>query len=326
MPMRIRRNLPTLLAGLAIFGTAEHARSQEWPQRPVTIIVPFAAGGNTDGIARITAQRLGETFGQQFIVENRGGAGGAIAAADAARARPDGYTLFMAALPVIAIVPAMTQTRYDAVTDFAAISAIATNPFVLVVHQSMPVRTLGEFIAYVGARPGALSYASAGPGSLNHLSMALFLKLAGLEMIHVAYKGNAPALADVIAGHVPAMFSNLSDALPHVAGGAIRSIAVSSDTRAAILPDVPTVGESGFPQFKTLTWNGLMAPARTPRTIIDRIAREIARAVHDQNFAARLANYGADPLGNTPEEFSAMIAADIALWAQAVAVAGVKQP
>jgi tripartite-type tricarboxylate transporter receptor subunit TctC len=321
MPTR-RLFLASLAATL---GLAAPARSQAWPQRPVTILVPFAAGGNTDGIARITAQRLGAAFGQPFIVENRGGAGGAIAAADAARAPPDGYTLLMAALPVIAIVPAMTTTRYDGVKDFAAISNIATNPFVLVVHQDVPVATLQEFVAYVRARPGALSYASAGPGSLNHLSMALFLKLAGLDMIHVAYKGNAPALADVIAGHVPAMFSNLSDALAHTADGHIRLLAVSSDRRAGKIPEVPTVSESGFPQFKTLTWNGLLAPAKTPRDVIDRLAGEIARAVTDPMFVERLASYGADPLGNGPEEFAATIAADVVFWAPAVTAAGIRQ-
>ncbi len=230
-----------VLIALINFSLAMPSYSAEWPQRSVVIIVPFAAGGNTDSIARITGQRLGEEFGQQFVVENRGGAGGAIAAEAVARARPDGYTLFMAALPQIAILPAMRKTPYDPVKDFEPISIIATNPFVLVVNKDFPAKTLAEFVSYVRARPNALSYSSAGVGSLNHLSMALFLKDAGLQMIHVPYKGNAPALADVIAGHIPAMFSNLSDALPQAAAGTIRFLAVSSPQRMPQVPDVPTV-------------------------------------------------------------------------------------
>ena len=322
--MHWRKALAISLALLGSIALAMPAHAQAWPQKPVVIIVPFAAGGNTDGIARMTAQRLGDAFGQQFVVENRGGAGGATAAEMAARAEPNGYTLFMAALPVIAIVPAMTKTRFNPTKDFAPISNIGTNPFVLVVNKDLPARNLAEFVAYVRARANTLSYASAGVGSLNHLSMALFLKVADLQMIHVGYKGNGPALSDVIAGHVPAMFSNLSDALPHVSSGSIRLLAVSSDKRVPQIPDVPTVSESGYPQFKTLTWNGLMAPSGTPRDIIDKIAGELARAVKDPGFVERLSRYGVDPLGNSPEEFAAMIASDIALWGDAVNAAGVK--
>jgi tripartite-type tricarboxylate transporter receptor subunit TctC len=232
--------------------------------------------------------------------------------------------LLIIELEVMAIVPAMTKTRYDPTKDFAPISNIGTNPFVLVVNKDMPVRTLAEFIAYVRTRPNQLSYASAGAGSLAHISMALFLKTADLRMIHVGYKGNGPALSDIIAGHVPAMFSTLSDALPHAATGSIRLLAVSSDRRVSQAPDVPTVSESGYPQFKTMTWNGLVAPAGTPQHIIEKIASELARAVKDPIFVERLSRYGVDPLGNSPKEFAAMIASDIAFWAEAVDVAGAK--
>src|SRR5471030_1662466 len=230
-------------ASFVAFGAARPALAQAWPERPVTMIVPFAAGGNTDSIACMTAQRLSEAFGNQFVVENRPGASGSIAAEFAAHAQPDGYTLFIAALPVMAIVPAMMQVRYDPQKDFAPISNIATNPFALVVNKDVPVKTLQEFVDYVRARQGQLSYGSAGIGSLNHLSMALFLKRAGLEMIHVVYKGNAPALLDVVAGHVPAMFSNLSDALPQTNSGNVRMLAVSSAKRSALAKQVPTVAE-----------------------------------------------------------------------------------
>jgi tripartite-type tricarboxylate transporter receptor subunit TctC len=291
----------------------------------VAVVVPFAAGGNTDGIGRSIAQWLSDRLGQQFVVENRGGAGGAIAAEMVAKAPADGYTLFVAALPQIAIVPAISQTRYDPVKDFAPISVVGTNPFVLAVNKDVPVKSLPEFIDYVRKAPQPLSYASAGIGSLNHLSMALFLKLAGIDMIHVPYKGNAPAMSDVVAGHVPAIFTNLSDALPQAAAGSIRLIGVSSETRASQIPDVPTVAEQGFPTFKTRTWNALMAPAKTDTAIITRVASEVAAAAKNPGFAERLNHLGVDPLGNTPAEFAALIAADIPFWAEAVRIAGVKE-
>jgi len=323
--MLSRRQLLFYVAGMAALGLIRRAFAQAWPERPVTVIVPFAAGGNTDGIARMTAQRLSDRLGKPFVVENRPGAGGAIAAEVVARAHPDGYTLFVAALPVMAIVPAMMKVRYDPANDFAPISNIATNPFALVVNKDIPVKTLRDFVDYVRARSGQLSYGSAGIGSLNHLSMALFLKQAGGEMVHVPYKGNAPALADVVANHIPAMFSNLSDALPQASGGNVRMLAVSGEKRSPLAPEVPTVAESGYPKFNILTWNGLMAPAGTPPDLITRIAAEIATAVRDPEFSARLSAYGVDPLGNTPDEYKAMLAHDIAIWAEAVEVAGVRQ-
>jgi tripartite-type tricarboxylate transporter receptor subunit TctC len=323
--MHTRRILLTQCVAAATLGLVHPARAQAWPRKPVVIIVPFAAGGNTDGIARIVAPRLGEAFAQQFVVENRVGAGGALAAEAVARSAADGHTLLMAALPQIAIVPAAMKVRYDPRKDFEPIGIIGTNPFVLAVNRDVPVKTPAEFVRYVRAHPRELSYASAGPGSLMHLSMALFLKIAGLEMIHVSYKGNAPALSDVVAGHVAAAFTNLSDALPQAASGTIRLLAVSGSGRARQLPDVPTISESGFPTFKTVTWNGLMAPAGTPRDTINRIAAEIARAVNDQKFVERLANYGVDPLGNGPEQFRATVAEDIAFWSEAVSIAGIKE-
>ena len=301
------------------------AFAQEWPQRPVTLIVPYAAGGNTDGIARITARRLSDAFGKEFIVENRPGAGGAIAAEMVAKSAPDGHTLFIAALPVMAIVPAINKVRYDPIKNFTPISNIATNPFVIVVNKDIPVKTLKEFVDYASARKGQLSYGSAGIGSLNHLSMALFLKKAGLEMTHVPYKGNAPALSDVVAGHIPAMFSNFSDALPQAKAGNVRMLALSADKRSPLAPEVPTVAESGYPDFKILTWNGLMAPAGTPMPIVEKIAAEVAAAVKDGQFAARLNEFGVDPLGNTPADYKAMLARDVATWAEAVDLAGIKQ-
>ena len=321
--LRLWLALVAVLAGVA---SAQPAQSQVWPQRPVKIIVPFAAGGNTDLLARMVAQRLGEAFGQQFVVENRPGAGGARAAEAVARSPADGYTLFVTAVSVIAIVPAMTKTSYDPVRDFAPISAIGTNPFVLVVHPSMPVNTLAEFVDYVRSRPNKLSYVRSGVGGVGHLSMAMFLKRAELDMVPVTYSvGGAASMTDVIAGHVPIFLSTLSEAVPHATSGALRLLAVSSERRAPQIPDVPTFSESGFPGFKTLSWNGLLAPAGTPREIIDRIAKEVAGAAKDPKFIERLGSFGIDTLGNTPEEFAAVIAADIPFWAEAAKIAGVQE-
>lgn len=326
------RKIPAAIAAVAVIATVgaaldrrgAHGQAELWPQRPVRIIGPYAAGGNSDGMARLAAQRLGEAFGQTFVVENRVGANGAIATEAVARSPADGYTLLWAATPPLTINPALTKVNYDPIKDFAPISAVAVNAFVLVVNKDFPPKTVAEFIAYVRAQPNKLAYAEGSAGSLTHLTMALFLKRAGLQMSNVSYRGNAPALTDVVAGHLPTMFSNISDAMPQAAAGSVRLLAVSSKERAPQLPDVPTVAESGFPDFNVLTWNGLMAPAGTPRDIVDKIAAEIGRAVKDRQFAARLEQYGADPLGNTPAEFSAMVAADTALWANTIQSLGLK--
>ena len=324
--MTTRRIILASIAALSTALLSVNAFAQSWPQKPVTVVVPFAAGGNTDGIARMVAQKLSEGLGQQFVVENKGGAGGALAADFVARAQPDGYTLFLTAHSVLTVVPKMMKVKYDPLKDFATISNVATNPFVLVVHKDMPVNSVAEFVKYVKDQNNNVSYASAGQGSLAHLSMALFLNEAGIEMVHVPYKGNAPALSDVIAGHVPAMFSNLSDALPHAAGGNLKLLAVSGDKRAPQIANVPTVAESGYPKYKSLTWNALMAPAGTPKEVIDKAAKVIIDAVKDPKFAEKLAGYGVDPLGNTPEQFAKELEGDVALWARALEAAGIKQP
>jgi tripartite-type tricarboxylate transporter receptor subunit TctC len=305
-------------------GAASSAQSQEWPQKPVRIVVSFAAGGNSDIVARLIGQRLSEAFAQQFVIENRPGASGAIAAEAVARAPADGHTLLMGNVPVVAITPALGKVSYDPVKDFAPISAVGANPVVLVAHPSVPVANIGEFVGYVRARPRQLTYVSSGVGSIVHLAMALFLKRADLEMTPVSYKGGAAPLTDVIAGHVKTYFSNLSVVMPHVNSGALRMLGVTAERRLSAIPDVPTFIESGFPGFRILTWNGLMAPAGTPGSIIDRMAKEVGRAVKDPKFVERLANDGFDPIGNRPDEFAAMIAADISFWADAVKVAGMQ--
>ena len=314
-----------LLAIAATFVFSTCAQAQDWPQRPVRILVPYAAGGNSDSMARISAQHLSEAFKQPFVVENRIGANGAIAGEAVARAAPDGHTLLWGVQPAVVIAPAMNKVPFDPVKDFAPISVVGTNPFVLIVNKDVPVKTVPEFIAWVKSQPVKLSYAEGSAGSVTHLAMALFLKRAGLEMTNVSYRGNAPALTDVIAGHLPTMFSNLSDALPNAASGAVRILAVSSEQRVPQLKDTPTVAELGYPGYRAVTWNGLMAPAGTPKPIVERIAAEIAKATKEPKFLERLVSFGADPSGITPAQFAALIASDLKLWSEAVAVAGVKQ-
>ena len=321
--MTTRRECLTSMAALALMSLAGPARAQAWPQKPVRVFVGFAAGGNSDLVGRLIAQWLTDRLGQPFVIENRAGANGTLAAEATARAAPDGYTLFMAALPHLAIAPAVSKIAYDPIKDFAPISDVGTNPFVLVLHPSFPAHTLKEFEDQVRREPGKIAYASGGVGSLTHLSMALYLKRANLEMIHVPYKGGGPASTDVLAGHVKVYFSNLSAVAAHVQRGALRALAISDTTRHPQVPDVPTMSELGYAGFRTLTWNGLVAPAGTPKDIIDKLASEIARALKDQQVRQRLISYGVDPLGDSPEQFAATIAADLALWAEAVKVAGV---
>ena len=297
--------------------------AQQWPQRPIKVVVPFPPGGVTDSIARITADWLTPRLGQPVIAENRPGASGAIAAEFVARADADGYTLFSAATPQLAIVPHVQKVSYDPLKDFAPISIVGTNPFALGCNSQLPAKNLGEFVAYVKQRQGQLSYASAGTGSVGHLTMALFLARAGLKMEAVLYKGGGPAMADVVAGHVPCYFGNLNELIPH-AGGRITMLAVSSERRAAQLPSVPTVAEQGYPGFRTVTWNGYVAPAATPRDIVERIAREIGAACKDAAFVERLNKIGVDPACGTPAEFAQVIRDDLVIWKEAVQAAGMK--
>jgi len=298
-------------------------QADDWPQRPIRIINPYAAGGNSDVVARLTAQRLSEALGQQFVVENRVGGNGAIAAEAVAHAAPDGYTLLWGVQPAVVITPAMTKVPFDPIKDFAPVSVTGTNPFILVVNKNVPAKTVKEFIAWVKSQPAKLNYAEGSTGSVTHLAMALFLKRAGIEMTHVSYRGNNPALTDVIAGHIPTMFSNASDAFPQIKSGSIRALAVSSTERLPQLPDTPAVAEL-FPGYAAVTWNGLLAPAGTPKPIIAKMAEVIQKACKDPKFVERLASIGVDPLGNTPEQFAVLIEKDLKTWAEAVEIAGVK--
>jgi tripartite-type tricarboxylate transporter receptor subunit TctC len=318
-----------LTAALASFATLPFVatvQADDWPSKPVRILVGFAAGGNIDNLARLTCSRLSKIFGQQFVIENRAGATGSIAAETVAHAAPDGYTFFWAGTGTVSILPAMSKLPYDTVKDFEPVSIIGSSPQILIVNPNFPAKTVAEFIAYVKTQPGKLSYAGGGgPGSVGNLLMSLFLKRAGLQMIDVSYRGTAPAMTDVIAGHIPTMFSPLPEAIVQARAGKIRMLAVSGEKRSVQAPEVPTVAESGFPGFQGTSWNAMLAPTGTPKEIINKIAAEFIKAVKDPEFVQQLDKYGADPLGLTPEEFGKFLEKDRALWAEAVQIAGLKQ-
>ena len=323
MPFISRRSLLTSGAAFAASLAAPPAVAQTWPTKPVRVLVGFAAGGNIDNLARVTCARLSEVFKQQFVVENRVGAMGTLAANDVVRSSGDGHTLFWAGTGTVSIFPALGKAPYS-MKDLAPISLIGTSPQVLIINGELPIKTLQEFVAWVKPNPKKFAYAGGGgPGSVSNLLMALFLKRAGLEMNAVSYRGTAPALTDIIGGHVPAMFVPLPEALPHAGTGAVRMLALSDDVRASQAKDVPTIAKSGFPGFRGVSWNGMMAPVKTPREIIDRIANEFIRATKDPAFIAQLDKYGASPVSYTPEQFAKFLQEDIALWAEAVKIAGV---
>jgi tripartite-type tricarboxylate transporter receptor subunit TctC len=314
-----------LLAAVAVLAATSAAQTQAWPQRPVKVLVPFAAGGNIDVMGRLAAARLSEAFGQQFVVENRVGGNGTIATEAVARAPADGATLLWASTSVIAIFPAISKVGYDPVKDLAPVSLFGVAPQVLIVNPKFPAQNVADFIAHVKAQKEKLAYAGGGgPGSASNLLMSLFLKRAGLEMTNVSYRGTAPALTDLIAGHIPTMFVPISEALPQARAGTIRMLAVSSGTRSREAPEVPTLAEQGFPGFHMVSWTGMMAPAGTPKEIVDRMAGEFARALKDPQFVEHMQKAGVEPAADpSPAEFSAFIAKEIALWGEAVKIAGV---
>ena len=306
----------------AIGCAAFEVAAQAWPQRPVRVIVPYAPGGNTDAIARVTAERLTTALGQQFVVENRGGAGGATAAEFVARSQPDGYTLFVAALSQFGPVPLTQKVNFDPLTDFTPVSNIGANGFVIAVNPSMPAKDLREFTDYVKARPGKLNYGSGGTGSMTHLAPLLFLKKAGLDMVHVPYKGGAPALADTLSGQVQMYAGSPSELLQHASAGKIRLLGITSARRNAQLPGVPAISEF-YPGFKAETWNGLVGPAGLPAPVVERLAGEMAKLMKDAAFLERLAKLGLEPVLTTPASFAADIRAEYAMWRDLIKSSGV---
>ena len=309
---------------LPILAFCPTAHADAWPEKPVKIIVPYPAGGNTDSQARLIAQQLGTAYHQSFIVENKPGANGIIAAQYVAQSPADGYTLLISAVAQMAIAPAIEHVTYDQIKSFAPISIVGSNPLVVAVSRDLPVKNVKELVEYSNTKSGGMNYASAGAGSVPHLAAVLFFKRAGMKMVHVPYKGGAPALADLLAGHVPLYFANVAEVLPYAKSGKIKILAVTSEKRIPQLPDVPTVAESGYPDFQVHTWNGLLAPAGTPDKVIADLSSHIQAAVKNPETIKRLEGLGIAPIGNTSAAFAEIIRHDVAMWGEAVKLSGAK--
>lgn len=297
---------------------------QQWPARPVKLLVPFSPGGSADLIGRLIAQRLQEALGQPVIVENRAGAGGAIATEAVARAAPDGYTLLLAVAGPHITAPLLQKMSYDPLRDFAPISNVVSNPQVLMVNPGVAASNVRELIALAKAQPGKLNLSTAGPGSLIEMSAIMFNAMAGVRTTLVPYKGGAPAVTAVLSGEVQASFANPSDAIPLAQAGKVRALAVTSAKTFAPMPEVPTLAASGLPEFVVETWFGLVAPAATPPEIVNRISHIVQDAAKDPAMRQRMADAGMTPIGDTPEQFRAFLRAQVSFWSKFVREAGIK--
>ena len=301
------------------------AAAQAYPDKPIRVIVPVPAGGTPDVVARMVAPGLSTLLGQQLVIDNRGGAGGLIGAELAAKAVPDGYTVFFSSPGSLTILPHLQkQVAYDTLRDFAPISLVSIGPFLLITHPSVPARTVKELIALARAEPGKLNYASAGNGAANHLAMELFKSMAGVNITHVPYKGAPQAVTDLIGGSVNLMFNSIPPVLQHIKTGRLRLLAVASAKRSPQLPDVPTVSEAGVPGYEAITWFGLLAPAKTPKAIIVRLNDVMVKVVHAPDLKSQLEIQGYDPVGSSPEEFAAFIRAESEKYAKVVKFSGAK--
>jgi len=311
-------------AALATVVFAATAQPQDYPAKPIRVVVPFPPGGGTDLMARTVVQKLGESLGATIVIDNRGGAGGTIGTELVAKSPPDGYVLLVVSASH-AINPGLyRKLPYDSVRDFTPVTMLTSGPGLLVVHPSVPVRTVKEFIALARSRPGQLNYASAGIGTPPHLAGELFKTLAGVDIVHVPYKGNGPAYTDLIGGHVSVMFPTIPTAIPHVRTGKLRALAVTTRQRTAITPELPTISESGVPGYDVSSWYGLLAPAGTPAATVARLQREIVKVLRLPDISEKLMAQGLDLVGNTPEEFAAILKSEIAKWAKVVTASGAR--
>ena len=300
------------------------ANAQQFPVKPVKIIVPFPAGGTVDFFARVLSSKLSDSLGQAVLVENRAGAGGNIAVEAVAKSAPDGYTLLMGSEIVAINTSLYSKLAYDPVKDLAPITLVGTVPNILIVHPSMPVNTVKELITLAGKSPGKISFASTGQGTSSHLSSELFKLMANVDLLHVPYKGGPPAVADLIGGQVNMMFINMPTGLAHVKSGKARILAVSSGRRVPQLPDVPTVDQAGLKGYETAAWSGLYAPAGTPPEVIARLHAEVVKVLKMPSVREQLAGQGAEAGGNTPEEFGRFTRDEISKWAKIIKISGAK--
>lgn len=313
------------LACAVLASVAGTVLAQDYPARSVRIVVPFAAGATNDIVARLVAHKLSEQTRQPFVVENRVGGNGIIGAEFVAKSPPDGYTLLLGNTSSLAIqISLFAKLPYHPQRDFDVAAIVAESPTVLVIHPSVPARTVEEFVAHAKANPGRLNYASPGNGTPFHLAMELFKTQTGTQLVHVPYKGAAPAVADLLTGQVQAIFDNTPNILPHVRSGKLRALAAASTARLAVLPDVPTMGEAGLRGVEATSFFAIVAPKGTPPRIIGFLNSEIGRAVRESDVRQKLAEFGAEPVGNTPQQSTDYVAREIARWAQVVKASGAK--
>ncbi|MET0940773.1 MAG: tripartite tricarboxylate transporter substrate binding protein [Mesorhizobium sp.] len=310
---------------VAAMVTSSPSRAQTFPDRPITLVVPFAAGGSTDLVARVVAEKMSADLGQQVIVQNMAGAGGNLGADNVARAEPDGYTILMGTVATHALNPLILKTKpYDPEKDFAPVSLLVVVPNVLVVNPELPVKTVAELLALLKASPDQYSYASSGNGTPLHLSGELFKAMGGVSMQHIPYKGAGPALNDVIGNQVPIMFDNLPSSSAHIKAGTLRALAVTTVERAESFPDIPTIAESGIPGYETYTWNALFAPANTPAPVVARLNEAAKKALADPAVAERMKEFSARIVASTPDELAAHVKAELAKWTPVVRDANVQ--
>jgi tripartite-type tricarboxylate transporter receptor subunit TctC len=311
---------PVLIAVLV----TSPVQAAEYPQRPVRLVVPYSAGGSTDTVARVTSVRLSERLGQQIVVDNRTGAGTIIGTEIVKNATPDGHVLLMAT-PPLAVNPSLRdKVPYVLERDFVAVTNIAASSNLLVVHPSMPVNSVKELVALLKASPGKYNYGSSGVGGAGHLAMALFTSMAGVEALHVPYKGGAPAVADLVAGRLNMMMANLTTAQPHIRAGKLRGLGVGKAKRTPLFPEMPTIAEAGVAGYEANNWNGLVAPAGTPRAVIQRLHKEIVATLKEPAIAERMARAGLEPIGDSPAEFAQYLKAEAAKWGKLVKSAGIR--
>jgi len=304
---------------------AQLAAAQTYPTKPVRIIVTFPPGGPSDFVARSLGQKLTEAWGQQIIVDNRGGAGGVVGVEAAARASPDGYTLLQGQSGGMSVNPALLpKLSYDPFRDFAPISMLVINPQMLVAHPSLPVKSVKELIALAKRRPGQINYASAGYGTTQHLGMEMLKVMTGIDLLHVPYKGTSPLLVDLFSGQVSLNFTSMPAVLPHVRTGKLRGVAVGSASRSSAAPEVPTVAESGVPGFEYVAWYGLFAPAETPQAIVSRINSQVVKALSDPDLSQRLARQGAEPSPSTPDGLAKYMREDHERWKKVIKTANIR--
>jgi tripartite-type tricarboxylate transporter receptor subunit TctC len=313
--MRINPGLPALALMVAVALVTGAARAEDYPTHPIRLVVPYAAGGGADSVARIVAKHVGETIGQPIVIENRGGAGSIIGAELVKKSSPDGYTLLLGQSGPISINPAVYRDLpYDPLKDFAPVTMTTAYPYIMVVSPALGVKTLQEFVALAKTKTDQLNYGTTGVGAANHLVTELFDRKAGIRMTHIPYRGTALAVTDLIAGQVQVVFADPISALPHIKAGTLLALAVTSKERSPIAPDVPTIAESGYPGFDAIAWHGILAPANTPPAIIDRLNAEIVAALKDPETRALLENQAMQTVGNSSQAFADFIRQDIAIW------------